>query len=246
MTDETIRHLMADLKLKGMLAEYESWASDGMAQMTFHVKLGLLLQAQHDLKRDNKVRAMHNKAKLAQPDAYTEEIIYDADRGLDRDLIVELAGCSFVADSDNVLVLGASDCGKSYVGCALGNAACRHGINTRYTRLSDLFEELEIAETKGRYLAKFNEFAKAKVLILDDFLVSIPKVTQVQILLELLERREYTGSTIICSLLHPSQWQQRINEKIQANSIYARLVPGAHWVEIKGEQPMRERVRSRR
>ncbi len=106
MTDETIRHLMADLKLRGMLAEYESWASDGMAQMTFHEKLGLLLQAQHDLKRDNKVRAMHNKAKLAQPDAYTEEIIYDADRGLDRDLIVELAGCSFVADSDNVLVLG--------------------------------------------------------------------------------------------------------------------------------------------
>lgn len=102
---------------------------------------------------------------------------------------------------------------------------------------------MEQGEKEGKYRRLFRDYCRVPVLVIDDYLLSIPTVKHVQLLLELVEHREFTGSTIICSQLHPSNWQQRIDEKIQANSIYSRLVPQAHWVEIGGDQPMRERMR---
>lgn len=247
MNAQTVRNLMSELKLKGMLKEYEVQLDGGFPDMTFDERLAMLLQAQCDLKRSNSIASMNAKAKFSQPGACIEDIDYSEDRGLDKRLILELASCSYVRNNQNVLVLGASDCGKTYMGCALGNAACRHQLKTRYVRLADMFKDLEQAALNGDYIKKFNEYAKVKVLILDDFLVSIPTIEQVQTLLELVERREYSGSTIVCTLLHPSDWQARIDEKIQANSIYSRLVPNSQWIEIKGDVPMRERImRARR
>lgn len=245
MTEETLKDMMVNLKLRGMLAEFDTQTPGSTSGLSFNERLGILLQAECDQKRNNKIRNCNRLARFAQPQACVEEIIYDADRSLDRDGMARLASCSYISNHENVLALGASDSGKSYVGCALGNAACRHGIKTRYVRLAELFEEIERAEGDGMYRRKFSEFAKIPLLVLDDFMLSIPTVKQVQILLELVERREYAGSTIVCSQLHPSQWEERMDEKIQANSIYSRLVPGAHWIEIKGDRPMRERMRAR-
>ncbi len=244
MNERTVKDLIARLGYKGMLAEYEAQCDGECPTMSFNERFGILLQAQYDIKRSNKIRNFHQQAKFSQPFACVEDVDHAADRKLDAGLIGELASCSFVSNRENVLILGASDCGKSFLGCALGNAACRHQVKTKYLRLADMFALLAKAEVEGKYLRTFNDLAKAPLLILDDFLVSIPTIKQVQILLELVERREYSGSTIICTLLHPSDWQQRIDEKIQANSIYARLVPNAHWVEIGGNIPMRERMRS--
>lgn len=247
MTEEEIRQTMTELRCKGMLAEYDDQLrSPDMRSLSFNDRLGLLLSSERDLKRSNKVRNCHNLARFAQPNAYTEDIIYDEDRKLDRDTVIKLASCSFVKNKENVLVLGKSDSGKTFTGCALGNAACRRGIKTKYVRLADFFSEIERAESEGKYRKVFSDYCRVPLLIADDFLLSIPSVKQVQILLELVEHREFTASTVICSQLHPSNWQQRIDEKIQANSIYSRLVPQAHWLEINGTQPMRERIRCRR
>lgn len=244
MTDETLCQMMADLGCKGMLAEFEAHAaSPEVRALPFNDRLALIIGAERDLKRSNKARNCCNLAKFAQSDACIEDIIYDADRKLDRDRIATLSACAYIRAHENILVLGASDSGKTFVSCALGNAACRRGIKVRYIRLADLFAEIELAEQAGRYQKAFREYCRIPLLIIDDYLLSIPTVKQVQLLLELVEHREFTGSTIVCSQLHPSDWQQRINEKIQANSIYSRLVPQAHWLEIGGGQPMRERVR---
>lgn len=244
MTEETIRQAMMDLKCKGMLAEYdEQQKIPEIKTLSFDERFGLLLGAERDLKRSNKMQNCLNLAKFSQPDACIEDIIYDADRKLDKDAIVKLSTCAYIKDHDNILVLGASDCGKSFISCALGNAACRRGIKVKYIRLSDFFSQIEQAEQDGKYRKLFREYCRYPLLILDDFMLSIPTVKQVQLLLELVEHREFTASTIICSQLHPSNWQQRIDEKIQANSIYSRLVPQAHWIEIGGDQPMRERTR---
>jgi len=244
MNEQTVRNLMAQLGYRGMLAEYETQCDGECPTMSFNERFGILLQAQYDAKRSGRIRNFHQQAKFSQPFACIEDVDYAADRKLDAGLIGELASCSFVSNRENVLVLGASDCGKSFLGCALGNAACRHQVKTKHLRLADMFNLLAKAEAEGKYLRTFNDLARTPLLILDDFLVSIPTIKQVQILLELVERREYGGSTIVCTLLHPSDWQQRIDEKIQANSIHARLVPNAHWIEIGGNTPMRERMGS--
>ena len=165
-----------------------------------------------------------------------------ADRALDRTTLLRLASCEYISRHENILVLGASDSGKTYIGCALGGAACRRGIRVRYTRLVDMFSALAEAEVNGKYLKKFKEYSAVPLLLLDDFMLSIPTIKEVQILIELCERREFTGSTIVCSQLAPADWQKRIDEKIQANAIHSRLVPSSHELLIKGIRPMRERL----
>ena len=247
MNEIAVKNLMAELGYKGMKAEYEAQLEGGYADsLSFNERLSTLLQAQYDLKRSNKIKNLHAQAKFALPEACMEDIDYSPDRELDPGYLGTLASCSFVANKENVIVMGASDCGKTYMGCALGNSACRHLIKTRYERLSTMFKKLDEAEKQGGYTKLFNDIAKVPLLVLDDFLVAIPTIKQVQQLLELVEYREHSGSTIVCTLLHPSEWQQRIGEKIQANSIYSRLAPGAHMVKIEGTIPMRERMLKKR
>lgn len=243
MSIESNKELMRELKLKGMLAEYEAECESGQFhQIAFDERLGYLLGAEDNRKRDTRTRTRHSMAHFAQPFACIEDIIYDADRALDKACLLRLASCEYIGRHENILVLGASDCGKTYIGCALGGAACRRGIRVRYTRLSDMFSALAEAEVNGRYLKKFKEYATIPLLLLDDFMLSIPSIKEVQILIELCERREFTGSTIICSQLAPAEWQKRIDEKIQANAIYSRLVPSSHELIVKGARPMRERL----
>jgi DNA replication protein DnaC len=110
-----------------------------------------------------------------------------------------------------------------------------------YIRLTDLFEALDRAEATGKLTKEFRYYATVSVLVLDDFLLSVPTLKQVQSLVELMEQRERTSSTIICSQLDPHNWHKRIDEAIQANCIYSRVVPTAHVIELKGKTPMRER-----
>ena len=109
-----------------------------------------------------------------------------------------------------------------------------------------MFSALAEAESAGKYLKKFKEYATVPLLLLDDFMLSIPTIKEVQILIELCERREFSGSTIVCSQMAPAKWQKRIDEKIQANAIHSRLVPSSHELLIKGISPMRERLSTTR
>jgi DNA replication protein DnaC len=243
MSVQANKDLLRALKLKGMLDEYDAEVQSGQFDsLPFDERLNYLLCAEESRKRDNRTRNRHNKAHFAQADACIEDILYDADRGLDKATILRLASCEYVSRHENILILGASDSGKTYLGCAIGGAACRRGIKVCYSRLTEVFSILANAEKDGKYLKKFREYATVPVLLLDDFMLTTPTIKEVQILIELCERREFSGSTIVCSQMHPSDWQKRIDEKIQANAIYSRLVPSAHEVTIKGGRPMRERV----
>ena len=243
MSIETNKELMRELKLKGMLFEYEAECeSSQFHHVPFDERLAYLLGAKDSRKRDMRTRTRHNMAHFAQPSACIEDIIYDTDRALDKSVILRLASCEYINRHENILVLGASDSGKTYIGCALGAAACRRNIQVRYTRLVDMFSALAEAESAGKYLKKFKEYATVPLLLLDDFMLSIPTIKEVQILIELCERREFSGSTIVYSQMAPAKWQKRIDEKIQANAIHSRLVPSSHELLIKGIRPMWERL----
>jgi DNA replication protein DnaC len=239
----TIEYL-GRLKLGGMAEAYADQMESGQYdKMSFEDRFALIVEAEYLRKKNNRIALRHRKAAFAQGDARIEDIDYSPDRELERDTILRLASCNYVKRFENILVLGASDSGKSFLGCALGNAACRHDIKVKYYRLTDLFEHLEVARLSGGLQKAFKELASVSVLVLDDFLLSVPTIQQAQLLVELLEKREFGASTIICSQLDPKDWHKRIDEQIQANCLYSRIVPAAHIIVIKGK-PMRERYRA--
>jgi len=240
---ETTMDRLYQLKCRGMTEAYEEQLSCGSYDgMSFDERFGLLVESEYLRKKNRKIGLRNRQAKFAQSGACIENIDYSHDRGLVKDTVLRLASCSYVARRENIVVMGQSDSGKSYLGCALGNAACRNDIKVRYFRLSDLFTHLDKTDAAGTLSKGFRELAAVPLLILDDFLLSVPTIGQIQTLVELLEQREYAGSTIICTQLDPKDWQKRIDEAIQANCIYSRIVPAAHLIELKG-MPMREKYR---
>jgi DNA replication protein DnaC len=240
---ETTMDRLHHLKYRGMAEAYEEQLAGGSYDgMSFDERFGLLVEGEYLLKKNKKIGLRHRQAKFAQSSACIENIDYSHDRGLVKDTVLRLASCRYIAKKENIVLMGQSDSGKSYLGCALGNAACRNDIRVRYFRLSDLFAHLGKADVAGTLSKCFREIAGVALLILDDFLLSVPTIGQIQTLVELLEQREYAGSTIICTQLNPRDWQKRIDEVIQANCIYSRIVPAAHLIELKGT-PMREKYR---
>lgn len=175
--------------------------------------------------------------------AFLGNIDYLPDRHLNRDLLNNLADNEYIRRGLNVILIGATGCGKTYIANALGVNACQSGYKTRYVRLPELFSELEAARIQGKYQQIMRQYQKYALVILDEFLL-IPASDQEQRdLLELMEYRCGHASTIFCSQFTPEGWHQRLGGSALADSILDRIVPSAYIMKIDGDVSMRQRKR---
>ena len=131
--------------------------------------------------------------------------------------------------------------GKSFLSQALGNAACRRLIPTRYVRLADMCDELNRsrASNDGTYYSRMDTLKTVQLLIVDDFMTT-PIATQNAVdLFEVMEAREGRRATVIASQLEPNEWYLRIEGELMADSILNRIATGARYVDRDGPN-MRE------
>ena len=185
------------------LAQQQDPAS---GSLSFDERVGMLVDAEH-LSRDNRKLTRRLKdAKLRIPQACLEDLDYAPRRELDRALIRQLAMGRWIAEHHNVLITGATGVGKTYVACALGQHACRQGYRTIYRRLPRFFQELALARADGSYTTLLARMARVDVLVLDDWGLAAVTDVQRQDLLEVMEDRDATRSTIITSQLPRDQW----------------------------------------
>ena len=124
-------------------------------------------------------------ANFAEPNACTEDIEYHADRNLDKTQIARLASCDYIAEHHNVMLLGATGSGKTYLACALGMAAVRRFLTVKYVRLPELLTELAIARSNGTFRKVIQQYKKPALLILDEWLLYPLKETEARDLLEI-------------------------------------------------------------
>jgi DNA replication protein DnaC len=210
--------------------------------LTFAEQLGIMIDAEWDYRQSHKTQLLAKKAGLADPAAKVGAIDWLPERGLDKKRILSLATCGYIDAGHDVLILGKTGVGKSFLAQALGDAACRAHRKTRYARMSALLDELAVAARAGQARNMIEEMVKPDLLVLDDFMLSPPSRDAVHHLLEITEKRSYSGSTIYCSQLPPDQWHQRIEEKIVADALLDRIVNRSIVVEIHGDS-MRKRSR---
>jgi DNA replication protein DnaC len=232
------------LKLGAMAAAWtEQQQQADTTSLAFDERFGLLVEAEW-LARENKrlARALQ-EAKLKLPHACVEAIDYPARRELDKAVIRQLATCRWIEEHHNVLVIGATGVGKSFVACALAHQACRKGYRAYYRRLSRLFHDLTLARADGSYVRLLGKLARFDVLVLDDWGLAPVQDQERRDLLEILEDRYGTRSTIITSQLPPAQWHDYLGEPMLADAICDRLLHNAHRIVLKGPSRRKEAKR---
>lgn len=233
------------LRLDGMIAALTDPATQHAAEtLGFEQRMALLVQRELDWRDGKRVARLLKAARLKVSAACIEDIDWRTSRGLDRHLITALAGGDWIRHGRSVLITGATGCGKTWLGCALAQQAARQGFSVLYTRASRLLQELQVAHGDGSFSRRLGALARLDLLMLDDLAIAPIGAQERQDLLELLDDRVGSRSTLITSQLPTSAWHQWLGEPTIADAIMDRLLHGSHTLALKGESMRRERAQA--
>jgi DNA replication protein DnaC len=242
MLNNTTINKLIEMRLNAMADNFAAQLSDNaFSDLSFEERFGLMVDSEWARRKNNKLKRLIAKADFRYSNACIEDIEYHSDRKLDKIQIARLATCAYIQEHHNIIIMGASGCGKTYLANAFGIAACRNYFTVRYVRLPDILDELAIARGEGCFQKVMKQYKKVSLLILDEWLLTPLNGSQSRDLLEIIEARHQTTSTIFCSQFAPAGWHSKLGEGTLADAILDRIIHDSYKILIDGEISMRER-----
>lgn len=232
LTNPTLDKLQA-LRLGGMArALEEQLQNPAFQELEFAERLAMLVDRE-EIDRVNRLANRRLKRARLRQNATIEDVDFRAPRGLDKAMFLQLASCRWVEEHLNVLITGPASAGKSFLGCALAQKACREGYGVLYVRVPRLLGDLASARGDGRHPKLLASLARTRVLVLDDWGLGSLSDFGRHDLLEILEDRYECRSTIVTSQLPVGKWHDALGDPTLADAILERLVHNAYRIELK-------------
>lgn len=232
---------MKQLRLTGMARTYgQQLELPVHQQLEAHELIAQLLQSEQ-LERSQEKTTYYLKLAKLRLNAIPEQINCSAARNLTKQQLTTLLEGHYLKQGENILITGATGCGKSYLACALGYQSCLMGMKTTYFSMNRFIEKITLSKLDGSYLKLLNHLERQSLIILDDFGLQ-PMLQDVKLaLLQILEERNGRKSTLITSQLPVSAWHEYIHEPTVADAIMDRMTAGAHRIDLKGESLRRKK-----
>lgn len=242
MLNENSTMKLHRLKLHAMAEEFSRQTEDPTAKrLTFEERFSMIVDCEFTYKENGRLARLIRNAGFSNPSACVEDIDYAAGRKLDVSLIQKLASCEYIGNGYNVQILGATGVGKTFISSALGISACRKSISAKYSRLPEILTELALAKENGGYAEKIRDYRKARLLIIDDWLMFRANDNEAHMIYDLIEARQSAGSVIVCSQFDSKGWHDLIENAIAADSICDRLAHNSYRLVISGDS-MRKKL----
>jgi DNA replication protein DnaC len=211
------------------------------SQLSFEERLALLVDTEWTQRENRRIDRRLKQSRVSAR-ALPEELVCDPARGIDRAVFRDLTTGGWIKSHLNVVILGPTGTGKSFVASTLVHAACRHGFRALFVRTPRLLEQLSIARAAAQYSVTLQQFAKLDLLVLDDFLLHPLTELERRDVLEVLEDRYGKSSTIITSQVPTKSWHEAIGDPTIADAICDRLVHNAHVLQLRGSSIRRQKA----
>ena len=235
MISQTLLDKLLELRLATFREGLREQSSNPLyADLSFEERLLLLVDLECTHRSGGRIK---RRLKLADfpMSATIEDLDFSPERGLDRRMILELAQCSWIDKALNILILGATGTGKTFLASSLGVAACRLGFSVRYVRTSRFLHSLAQARQDGSYLTFLRSLNKADVLILDDWMRDPIQLSAAQDLLEVFDDRFGKTATLIVSQVPVADWHLRFPDPTLGDAILDRTIHNAYRLSLLGD-----------
>lgn len=234
--EKTITEKLKEMRLSAMSKEYEKQKDNiNNGLRTFEDRFSELVDSEWLSRYNKKLEKYRKQANFRLRNAAYEEITYKDDRNLERGLMKCLRQLEWVKESRDLIITGACGCGKTYIGCALGNIACECFLIVRYYRTQELLTLMKESRIANTYRKTMKALLKADMLILDDFGLMELNNEQCMDLFEIIESRHERSSTVILSQFPVSKWYDLFSNATYADAILDRLVYHAYRIELRGD-----------
>jgi DNA replication protein DnaC len=234
---------LRDLRLCGMAQALERQLEQvGTYDALPFLERFALLVEQECLEREHRKQERLVRQARFKLRATVQDIDYQHPRDIKQAQIARLAQGEWIARAQNLLITGPCGSGKTYLACALGHNACLQGYSARYFRLSRLLLELTQAKADGSYQKMLVQIARTQLLLVDDWGLEKLNAAQRNDLMEIMDDRHGTKSTVMMSQLPTDQWYAAIGDNTLADAILDRLMHNAHRLPLRGES-MRKKLR---
>ncbi len=226
---------LREMRLYGMLTALEEQAENTeYNQLSFDERLGFLVDREWTYRQEKRLATRIRQARFRER-ALMESLDLSETRGLDRRQVLYLSQPEWINNHLNVIIVGPTGTGKTFLACALGDAACRNGFSTHYFQTVRLLRELKAAHIDGSYEKILSKLAKTRLLIFDDWLLDSLDLSQTRDLLEVIDDRFNRGSTIFATQLPVSEWHSRFEDPTLADAMMDRIVHNAYRLTMEGD-----------
>lgn len=243
MSPEQTIEKMKNLRLSAMIEAYKYQMSNTgqFRDLSFDDHLAILVDYEADMRASKKIERLIKGSDMYFKTACPEQINYDPKRNLDRSQFAHLLDCSYIQKNQNIIFQGASASGKTWLACAFSVAACRKGFRVKYYKMRNLIDELLVsrAALDGSYQKLITQLRKTPLVIIDDFLLHEISSDDLGELLELVDARLLTGSTILCSQYQHEGWVKIMGRTAVSEAFMSRVQSSSHIIDVKAIEDLR-------
>jgi DNA replication protein DnaC len=242
LVNQTVEKLRA-MRLNGLAEGFLRQMSQiGIQDISFDDRLAMLVEDEWMARLNRKQARLLREARFRDT-ACLEDIDYSHRRNLDKSMISRLANGTWLREHQNLIISGPTGVGKTYLACALGNLACRLHHQARYYRMPRLLSEIVLSHANGSYINLLDSLRKVRLLILDDW--GLAPLTEIESreILEVIDDRVGTASTIIAGQIHPKHWHEVMSDPTVADAVIDRLIHNSHIIEIQGDSMRKHKNR---